>query len=78
MQTRMIDRVLNIVCLYPENQEVKLQDFPAYVILDKDPNGKPHKEKWNYRSAVRCLYYILDMIRPDITMAVQQCSRFCN
>ena len=74
----MIDRVLNIVGLDLENKDVKLHDCPADKILDIDPNGKPRKQKWNYISAVGCLYYIQAMVCPDINMAVQQYSRFCN
>ena len=74
----MIDRVLKIVCINNKNKEVKLHNSPEDKILDKYPNGKPRKQKYNYRSAVGCLSYIQDMILPDITMAVQQCAIFCN
>jgi hypothetical protein len=79
-QPRMIDRVLQIVGLDPESQHVKTHDTPASSenILDQDPDGSPRKQSWNYRSAVGCLSYIQAMIRPDTTMPVQQCARFCN
>lgn len=79
-QPRMIERVLEIVGLSGDNERTKLHDTPAseHKILDNDPDGKDRNQKWNYRSAVGCLSYLQAMIRPDITMAVQQCARFCN
>ena len=76
----MIERVLGIVGLDGDNERTKLHDTPAseHKILDNDPLGEPRIQKWNYRSAVGCLSYLQSMIRPDITMAVQQCARFCN
>ena len=79
-QPRMIERVLEIVGLDKDSERVKLHDTPAseHKLLDNDPNGQMRTQKWNYRSAVGCLSYLQAMIRPDITMAVQQCARFCN
>ena len=74
----MIECVLEIVGLNKEG--TKMHDTPASEskILDRDPDGEERQQSWNYRSAVGCLSYIQAMIRPDITMAVQQCARFCN
>ena len=79
-QPKMIERVLEIVGFDTETERIKRHDTPASntKILDKDPDGKPRKQQWNYRSAVGCLSYLQAMIRPDITFAVQQCARFCN
>jgi Reverse transcriptase (RNA-dependent DNA polymerase) len=79
-QPRMIERVLEIVGLKKDDQHVKLHDTPAseHKLLDNDPHGAFRTQQWNYRSAVGCLSYLQAMIRPDITMAVQQCARFCN
>jgi hypothetical protein len=76
----MIERALSSVGLTPISTNVKTHDTPAsdHQLLDNDPNGEPRTQQWNYRSAVGCLSYIQAMIRPDITMAVQQCARFCN
>lgn len=75
----MIERVLQIVGLDTDRNDVKLHDSPAdsSKLLDNDPNAKSRVQKWNYRSAVGCLSYIQSMIRPDITMSVQQAARFC-
>jgi hypothetical protein len=59
-QPKMIERVLRIVGLDPESSRVKLHDTPAsdQKILDKDPDGLPRVQEWNYRSAVGCVSYI--------------------
>ena len=79
-QTRMIEKVLRLVGLDPDTNRVKMHDTPASdsKLLDQDPSGKPRQQPWNYRAAVGALSYIQLMIRPDITMPVQQCARFCN
>ena len=77
-QPRMIDRALSIVGLNHQETHVKMHDTPAVDVLTSSPSSKPRLQKWNYRSAVGCLSYIQAMIRPDITMAVQQCARFCT
>jgi hypothetical protein len=79
-QPKMIERVLQVVGLNPKSEGTKLHDTPAcdHKLLDNDPNAAGRKHKWNYRSAVGCLSYTQAMIRPAITMAVQQCARFCN
>jgi hypothetical protein len=79
-QPKMIERVLRIVGLDPNSTRTKLHDTPASdsKILNNDPNALPRDQPWNYRSAVGCLSYINSMIRPDTTMATQQCARFCN
>ena len=79
-QPRMIERILNTVGLDQGGSRIKLHSTPACdkKLLDKDPNQSPRKQLWHYRSAVGCLSYLQAMVRPDITMAVQQCVRFCN
>jgi hypothetical protein len=76
----MIERVLEIVGLSKDDEHVKLHDTPTseHNVLDNDPDGLPCLQTWSYRSAVGCLSYLQSMIRPDITMALQQCARFCN
>ena len=79
-QPKMIERALEIVGFNKEQDRIKRHDTPASStkVLDKDPDGEPRRQSWNYRSAVGCLSYLQAMIRPDITFAVQQCARFCN
>ena len=75
---RMIERILDIVSLGGRDCHVKMHDTPAVNVLQTTEQDEPRNQKWHYRSAVGCLSYIQAMIRPDITMAVQQCARFNN
>ena len=75
-----MENLFDIVGLDPASKNVKLHDTPTALehILNNDPDGKLWLQSWNYRSAVGCLSYIHAIIRPNITMATQQCARFCN
>lgn len=79
-QPHLVNRILESVGLDPNNTETKLHDTPAdsRKLLDNDPNGKPRVQKWSYRSVVGSLGYLRSIVRPDLTMSVQQCARFCN
>ena len=63
-QPKMIEQVLEIVGLNIESDCIKRHDTPASntKILNKDPDGKPRKQEWNYQSAVGCLSYLQAMI----------------
>lgn len=76
----MVARILAMVGLDSDSERVKTHDTPACDtrLLDNDPNGLPRMSNWKYRSVVGALSYLQAMIRPDITMSVQQCARFCN
>jgi hypothetical protein len=78
-QPRMVNRIFEMVGIDPESK-TKMHDTPAVDsrLLDNDPDGEPRLQKWNYRSVVGSLSYLQAMVHPDITMAVQQCARFCN
>lgn len=78
-QPRMIERILKLVNLDPHANTVKMHDTPANErkLLDKDPDAQPRQQSWNYCSVVGCLGYLQAMIRPDITMSVQQVSLLC-
>lgn len=56
----------------------KGRDTPADSILYADVDGPARQETWNYRSVIGKLNYIANNTRPDISMAVHQCARFCN
>ena len=77
-QPQMIDRAIDIVGLNHPDSRVKIHDTPAVDVLHSDPSSPQKLQKWNYRLAVGCLSYIQEMVRLDITFAVQQCARFCN
>ncbi len=78
-QPHMINRILEMVGIHPDSN-TKMHDTPAIDsrLLDNNPDGAPRVQKWNYRSIVGSLSYLQAMVHPDITMAVQQCARFCN
>jgi hypothetical protein len=79
-QPHMINLILDMVGLNREPDRIKLHDTPACDrrLLDKELESPAHDYPWNYRSVVGCLSYLQAMIRPDLTMAVQQCARFCS
>jgi hypothetical protein len=79
-QPRMVKRILEMVGLDITSRNVKTHDTPADARqpLDHDPTALPHNYPWNYRAVVGSLSYLQAMIRPDLTLAVQQCARFCN
>jgi hypothetical protein len=54
------------------------KDTPADSILHADPNGPDRVETWNYRSVIGKLNYLANNTRPDISMAVHQCARYCS
>ena len=72
-QPRMINRVLKLLNLHHDDQFVKKHNIPAspHCLLDKETDGKPREQDWNYRFAMGCLLYIQAVSQPDITMAVQ-------
>jgi hypothetical protein len=56
----------------------KGKDTPVDSILHADPDGSERLDKWNYRSIIGKLNYLANNTRPDISMAVHQCAKFCS
>jgi hypothetical protein len=56
----------------------KSKDTPADTILYADKDGLPQRESWNYHSIIGKLNYLANNTRPDISMAVHQCTRFSS
>ena len=79
-EQRMVEIFIALVGIYSTSENVKIHDTHACSnnILENDPDGKPRVEKWNYRAIFVYLSYYNAVVRPDITMATQQCVRFCN
>ena len=75
-QPQMVERIIEVFGLNSTSENVKMNDTPACSnnFLENDPYGKHRVQKWNYRSVVGCLRYYNEMVRPDVTMATQQCT----
>jgi hypothetical protein len=56
----------------------KGKDTPVDSILHADLEGHDRIDSWNYRSIIGKLNYIANNTRPDISMAVHQCTRYCS
>ncbi len=74
-QPGLIEQVIKDVGL---DQYSKGKDTPVDSILYYDCEGPVRVDSWNYRSVIGKLNYIANNIRPDISMAVHQCARYCT
>ena len=79
-QPHLIDRIVQALGLKDNsfNCHVNGAKTPAStILLNRDLEGKPRKKDWNYRQLVGMLGYLQQNTRPDISMSVHQCARFC-
>jgi hypothetical protein len=74
IQTGLIDSIIRDTGL----TDGKTRETPVDQILHPDKNGPPHIEKWNYHSIIGKLNFLAANTRPDICMAVHNCTHFCN
>ena len=73
----MLRRLFTVIGL-DKYCNVKLHDTLCSTISDNSLIALPRQQQNHYRNAIGSLSYIQAIIRPDITMTVQQCARFCN
>jgi hypothetical protein len=54
------------------------KDTPTDSILYADTYGPDRVDTWNYRSFIGKLNYLANNTRPDSSMAMHQCARYCS
>ena len=81
-QPQLIDQILQDLNLIgqqpPKDTKAKAASTPALssVILQRDKDGPPHAEGWNYRSVIGKLNFLEKSTRPELSYQVHQCARF--
>ena len=76
-QKHLIKRILETCEV--DTSDMNGRETPAgKPLLHKDLTGEERKQKWNYRSAVGMLNYLLSSTRSVIAMTAHQCARFNN
>ena len=76
-QPHLIDQIISDLGL---KENTKIKDLPALSsrVLNKDVDGKPFKETWNYRSLVGKINFLEKSTRPELAYASHQCARFSS
>ena len=75
IQTGLINSILSDVGI---TNDCNVSYTPSNQVLHPDTTGPPWRETWNYRSVIGKLNFLAQNTRPDISMAVHNCARFCN
>ena len=71
----LIQRILSLLKI---DDKVNHKPTPFFrPLFRKDQNADSRVKKSNYRAAIDMLNYLLLSTRPDISMDVQQCARYC-
>lgn len=76
-QQYLIQRIIG--CMNFDETSSKAKDNPIIKpMLNRDIEGDSRKHDWNYRSVIGMLNYLEKTTRPDLSVAVHQCARFCE
>ena len=76
-QAYLISRIIKAIVLEPLKTAPKYTPITTTLLYTNQENMS-RKEKWSFRSIVWILSYLQDSVRPDISMATQQCASFCS
>ena len=74
-QPQLIDDIIAQVG-FNDRTKAKATPAPSSTILNRDLDGQPFEEKWEYRSVVGKLNFLEKSTRPDIAYATHQVARF--
>ena len=76
-QPSFINRIINDV---PGMDKANAKSIPMShnTIFTEDKNGKERSEKWNHRSLIGILNYLVNTTHPELAYSVHQYARFCN
>ena len=75
-QPYLIERCLDAMGI-DETTNIK-NTLATKPLLHKDKEAEHRVRSWNYRSTISMLNYLQASTRPEIVMAVHQCTRFSN
>ena len=78
LQSHILEKTINHVGL-TVSASIKARKMPARkLLLNEYKASLGMKGAWNYRAAVGMLTYTWESTRPEVSMAIHQCKRFCN
>ena len=63
---------------FSANTKMKSTPAVSTQLLQRDLDGDPFNEHWDYQSVIGKLNFLEKSSRPDIAFAVHQCARFTN
>ena len=76
-QPHLIDSIIADLGFKP-NTKGKETPAPSTASINRDLDGPPHAESWEYRSVIGKLNFLEKSTRPDIAFAVHQCARYSS
>ena len=76
-QPHLIDSIIADLG-FKENTKGKATPAPSTASINRDLNGPPHAESWEYRSVIGKLNFLEKSTRPDIAFAVHLCARYSS